>query len=258
MDTDLKTTAQTPEPAIQPAPETLGEMKEGDEEDEHPSGRPPSPAQPERENTRQQEEREEGNPTANQATETALTEPEPGADPPAESREATKANPPPQGAAGEEGLTPTDKLLVAVYGDHIRTDDGSLLDGGIATDRTWQSHWWRMTHVTPTHYSVPKGAVGWRFLMILTNEFHAVRVDRKANLEKPLVFVSVILPKTTGIRTAKDIHTRLTQRMDLWNQGCYTALMDDTEAEALGKVGTSPEPDEDTRARAFNARVLSS
>ncbi len=184
-DTELNTTAQAPEPTTQPAPETLGEPKEGDEEDEHPSGRPPSPAQPERENTRQQEEREEGNPTANQATETALTEPEPGADPPAESREATKANPPPQGAAGEEGLTPTDKLLVAVYGDHIRADDGSLLDGGITTDRTWQSHWRRMTQVTPTHYSVPKGAVGRRFLTILTNEFRAVRVDRKANSEKP-------------------------------------------------------------------------
>ncbi len=100
-----------------------------------------------------------------------------------------------------------DKLLVAVYRDHIRADDGSLLDGGIAMDRTWQSHWRRMTQITPTHYSVPKGAVGRQFLTILTNEFHAVRVDCKVNSEKPLVFVSVILPKTTGSRTAKDICT---------------------------------------------------
>jgi len=160
LDTDPKMTAQTPEPATQPALETLGEPKEGDEEDEHPSRRPPSPALPERENTWQQEEREEGNPTATQATEPTLTEPEPEAGPAAEPREVTEANPPPRGAEGEDGLTPVDKLLVTVYGDHICADNGSLLDGGIATVRTWQSHWRRMTQVTPTHYSFPKGVVG--------------------------------------------------------------------------------------------------
>jgi len=33
LDTDPKMTAQTPEPATQPAPETMGEPKEGDKED---------------------------------------------------------------------------------------------------------------------------------------------------------------------------------------------------------------------------------
>jgi len=84
-----------------------------------------------------------------------------------------------------------------------------------------------------------------------------VRVDRTSNSEKPLVFVSVILTKTTGVRTAKDIWTCLQQCMDLWAQGCYAALVNDTEAEALSREGTSPEPDDETRARAFNARVLS-
>jgi len=94
--------------------------------------------------------------------------------------------------------------------------------------------------------------------MILTQEFRAVRVNRTTNSEKPLVVVLVVLPKTTGVWTAKDIRMRLQQRMDLWNRGCHAALVDDTEAEALSRVGTGPEPDEEIQARTFNARVLSS
>jgi len=51
--------------------------------------------------------------------------------------------------------------------------------------------------------------------MILTNEFQVVRVDQTMNLEKPLVFIMVILPKTTGVFMAKDIQLCLQQWMDL-------------------------------------------
>jgi len=89
--------------------------------------------------------------------------------------------------------------------------------------------------------------------MILTDAFQEVRVDHKANSEKPLVFVSVILPKTTGVQMVKDICMQLMQQMNLWNHGCYAALINDTEAEALGRAGTSPEHDNETCTRAFNA-----
>jgi len=113
-----------------------------------------------------------------------------------------------------------------------------------------------MTQVMPSHYAMPKGVVGRQFLTILTNKFQAVRVDHTSNLEKTLVFVSVILPKTTGVQMAKDIRTRLQQQIDLWIQGCYATLVNDTEAEALSWIGTSPEPNDQTHARAFNAQVL--
>jgi len=45
--------------------------------------------------------------------------------------------------------------------------------------------------------------VGRQFLTILTNKFHAVRVDQTSNSEKPLIFVSIILPKTMGVWMAK-------------------------------------------------------
>jgi len=154
-------------------------------------------------------------------------------------------------------LTPADRKLDTVFGDIIHPNDGTHLDGGVQEDRLWQARWRRMAQIAPTHYAVPRGAVGRRFLTILTNEFRTAREGRTSNSEKPIVFVSVILPKTPGVRAAKDIRQRLQQRMDLWIQGNYAALVDDTEAESLARVGTPPEPDEETRARAFNARVLS-
>jgi len=114
-----------------------------------------------------------------------------------------------------------------------------------------------MAQIAPSHYDVPKGTAGRRFLTILTHEFEQVRVGRTSNSEKPLVFVAVILPKTPTVRRAKDIRLRLMQRMDLWEQGEYHALVDDTEVEALSRVGTTMSPDEEGIARAFNAKVLS-
>jgi hypothetical protein len=45
--------------------------------------------------------------------------------------------------------------------------------------------------------------------------------------------------------------------MDLWDRGFHATLVDDTEAEVNNKpVGNRP-PDDDTKARAFHARVNS-
>jgi hypothetical protein len=45
--------------------------------------------------------------------------------------------------------------------------------------------------------------------------------------------------------------------MDLWDQVFFGALVDDTEAEALGKPAASRVPDDETRAKAYNTQVLS-
>jgi hypothetical protein len=57
-------------------------------------------------------------------------------------------------------LTPADKLLDSVLGDHVHANDGRHLTGGVTDDRRWQSRWMRMVQISPTRYSVPKGTVG--------------------------------------------------------------------------------------------------
>jgi hypothetical protein len=44
--------------------------------------------------------------------------------------------------------------------------------------------------------------------------------------------------------------------MDLWDQGKFTALVDDTEDEVRSRHGTHPAPDAESVARSYNSKVL--
>ena len=153
-------------------------------------------------------------------------------------------------------VTEADQLLDTAYGDHVHDNAGTHLNGGVANDALWQRRWRRMAQLATTRYQAPPGKVGRRFLTILVAEFRGVR-DRLWNSERPLVFVATVLQTTPGVRRAKDIRKRLAQRMDLWNQGQFKALVDDAEGEVLSRLSSSRPPDDEAQARAFNARVLS-
>ena len=176
---------------------------------------------------------------------------------PAENPPAPPAAPAPLASNTEAGAdlpgyepTPADLLLDSIFGDHVHPNDGSQLDGGFSDDQKWQSRWRRMVQLSPTRYSVPKGKVGRRFLVILRLEFLGVR-ERKWNSERPLVFVATILQKTPGVRRAKDIRRRLARRMDLWDQGVHSALIDDTEDELKFRISSPRPPDDEAMARAY-------
>jgi hypothetical protein len=113
-----------------------------------------------------------------------------------------------------------------------------------------------MVQIHSHRYQVPSGKIGRRFLTIFTNELRGVR-SRHWNSERPIVYVATVLQSTPGVRRSKDIRLRLAQRMDLWEQGHFKALVDDTESEVLSLHPSTRLPTEDSQARAFNARVLS-
>jgi len=153
--------------------------------------------------------------------------------------------------------TEADRLLDTVYGDHPHANDGRHMDGGISDDAAFQRRWKRVAQLPTSHYKVPKGPVGKRFVKILTQELRGVRT-RQWNSEKPLLFAAVILQKAEGVTGSGDIRRRLTQRMDLWDQGSYIALVDSTEKEVLGRVGPARRTkDEAAEARAFDSMVKS-
>ena len=91
----------------------------------------------------------------------------------------------------------------------------------------------------------------------LAREIAGVR-QRKWNSERFLVYSAVILQTTPGTMRAQDIRKRLTQRMDLWDQGRYDTLVDATESELLRRAGSGRRTTNDeSAARQFNATVLS-
>ena len=83
-----------------------------------------------------------------------------------------------------------DLKLKEVYGDYLHQNDGTHLDGGIQDDAVWQERWKKLVGLPAQRYQAPGGAVGRRFLRILTQELLGIR-SRKWNSEKFIVFILV-------------------------------------------------------------------
>ena len=123
-------------------------------------------------------------------------------------------------------------LLEEVYGENA----GSHLDREVANKAIWQRCWRRLATQLARWYATPSGAVGHRFTEILAAEWWGV-LGRSWNTERPLVFAHIVLTKTLGVRRAKDIHGKITRRMDLWERGLHTDLAGDAEVEGASREG---------------------
>ena len=52
------------------------------------------------------------------------------------------------------------------------------------------------------------------------------------NFERPLVFAHIFLKNTLSIRRFREIISKITSRMDLWNRGLQVGLAGEAEAES--------------------------
>ena len=153
-------------------------------------------------------------------------------------------------------LTPVDKLLDEVYGDHIHQNDGRHLDGGVQDDGFWQNCWKVLVPLPSSKYDVPRGPIGRRFIDTLEKELRGI-MSGSWNSERFLVFQMTVLQKAHGIIRARDIKTKLSQRLDAWEAGKWSMLVEDAERQAHyflhRKQGTSSEEE---RSKTFKNMVL--
>ena len=125
-------------------------------------------------------------------------------------------------------------LLKGVYGDFPHHNDGSHLDGGVTNDAIWWRRWRQLAAQSASWYAMPYGAVGRRFMTILATEWKGVPI-KSWNSDMPLVFAHIILTKTLGVCSAKDIRSQITRRMDLWERGLHAGLVGDAEVEGAAR-----------------------
>jgi hypothetical protein len=105
-----------------------------------------------------------------------------------------KADPPLQ------RLTTADRRLLRIFGNTIHLNDGNHLNGGVGAieDAKWQWLYNPVTTCSLPLYEFPNGRWANRFLTMLTNLWVGV-IQRRCNLEQPLVFQAVILRRIRGI-----------------------------------------------------------
>lgn len=84
-----------------------------------------------------------------------------------------------------------------------------------------------------------------------------MRIDRSANGERIIVFISVILERCPTITKASDIKRRIEQRLSLWEQGKFHALVDNTLEEKLSRRRGNGEMSDEEMARRYHNNMLS-
>jgi hypothetical protein len=146
--------------------------------------------------------------------------------------------------------------MKTVYGDHIHQNPGTHLSGGIAEDALWQERWRQLISFPSHAYDVPSGAVGKRFVEKVADELKGIR-SRKWNSERFLVLQVVVLQRTRDVKRARDVRRRISKRLDAWEKGQFTMLVEDTlrsmETHLTSKQGkTTPEQ----RTKTFHQKVL--
>jgi hypothetical protein len=101
------------------------------------------------------------------------------------------------------------------------------LSGGVANNQQWQDYWRQLIVYPSSTYDAPSGAVGRRFVEKLAELLDGIR-DRKLNSEKFIVFQIVIMQRSHDVQQAKDIRKRISRRLDAWEEGKFSMLIQDT------------------------------
>ena len=155
-------------------------------------------------------------------------------------------------------LTPADAKLIGVFGDTIHRNDGRHLHGGIGAelDRLWQGRYDAVVANAHRLYSPPNGAIGKDVISQFAKELKAVR-KRECNSERPLCFLAVVLARRPGLTKSAGIKRRVKNRLALWQEGKFDALVQDTTNLALARAGgTRRVASDESKARSFNTSVL--
>jgi hypothetical protein len=154
-------------------------------------------------------------------------------------------------------LTAADQKLDEVYGDHVHDNDATHLDGGIPDDPQMQQWYLEVTGCPLSEYTLPKGGVGRRFLAIFVQLWYDV-IDRKCNSEKPFLFQAVVMQRAPTVKGFSAVRKRLTQRMNMWEAGDISSLVDDTLGLFRGQIRDSrSKVDLEAATRACDAKLRS-
>ena len=120
--------------------------------------------------------------------------------------------------------TVSDRKLVEVYGNTTHRNDGRHLHGGVVEDEVWQRRYDRVVANPHRLYLPPQGKVGKAVVSTYAKELRGVR-ERRWNSERPLCFLACVLRRRPDCTRSADIKRRIENRLRLWEEGKFDALI---------------------------------
>ena len=88
----------------------------------------------------------------------------------------------------------------------------------------WAKRWNTVIHLSGSHYSLPRGPVGRRYVTLLTEEIQHL-TQKLYSSERLIVFSSVILQRNKMVKKTRDIKDTLERRLSLWCDEKYDILV---------------------------------
>ena len=115
-----------------------------------------------------------------------------------------------------------DDLMNQTYGATlINLDSGNR-------DTPWCIRWARIIQISGSHYTLPGGSVGRRYVVTLVDEVNHLAAGNYPS-ECVLVCSSVILQCDKSVKKGHDIYRLLERRIILWEQDNFDLLLQETE-----------------------------
>ena len=131
----------------------------------------------------------------------------------------------------------------------------SIWTGAFKKNDVWQVRWQILVIPTGSRYRAPQGAVGWRFMKCLAEEFRRAR-EQIWIADCFMVFMGVILQTALVEHKAQNFYFRITRRLYLWEIGKYGALCSDTAEESRYWPTQTTQNNEETEYRTLNLDIV--
>ena len=143
-----------------------------------------------------------------------------------------------------------DGLMRKAYGATVIPSVDSQLDS------EWYSRWKQLVQHVGNHYVLPGGAIGRRYVDLLTEEVSHLAVGNYPS-ERVLVFSSVMLQRDRMVKKGTDVRRLLERRITLWRDGKFDLLFQEAERcnRALQRHKRTP-IDNDATVRVFTRLML--
>uniref|UniRef100_A0A1X7SXG4 Reverse transcriptase domain-containing protein n=1 Tax=Amphimedon queenslandica TaxID=400682 RepID=A0A1X7SXG4_AMPQE len=91
----------------------------------------------------------------------------------------------------------------------------------------WHARWKTITQLSASHYFLPKGQCGRRYIGILCDEIDSL-LRWSSTSERVLVFSSVILQRDKQVTKRRDVIRSLNRRMDMWRDDKFDLLVQES------------------------------
>lgn len=111
-----------------------------------------------------------------------------------------------------------DAMLQLAYGSSL------VLPEHQEDESDWISRWITVTRFTGSHYNLPRGSCGRRFITMLIEEIQLL-VNGSFPSKRLIIFSSVILQRERSVSKTRDIIRSLNRRLDMWRDEKFDLLV---------------------------------